>query len=156
MEKLDRKRFLRAAGAGSVAAAGLTAIPLAERLVPPAPKSFTFRATAGLPRSPLPSYATHIVEGSVDLASGSGLITSRVLAGHPDAASPIGLPGLGRVIRITAIDQQGEQLLLHGLVEDRSQLRRGESAKLELLLDRKRGSIEGPFLGRRQELKLAI
>ncbi len=154
MDQLDRKHFLKAAGVGSVAAAGITGIPLAKHLVQQAPDTFTFRATAGLPQPPLPSYATHIVEGTVDLARGSGLITSRVLAGSPDTTSAIGLPGLARVIRITAIAEQGEKLLLHGLIEDRSQLRRGESAKIEILLDRKRGHIEAPFLGRKHELEL--
>src|SRR5712691_3944654 len=153
MDQLDRKDFLKAAGVGSVAAAGIAGIPLARQLAHQAPATIGFRATAGLPQPPLPSYATHIVEGTIDPAHGTGLITSRVLAGNPDATSAIGLPGLARVIRITAIDQRGEKLRLRGLIEDRSQLRRGESPKIEILLDQKRGIIQAPFLGQTKELK---
>ncbi len=156
MDQLDRKSFLKAAGVGSAAAAGIAGIPLAQHFAHQAPKELTFRAVTGLPQTPLPSYATQIVEGSVDLTRGSGLVTSRVLAGHPDGTSPIGLPGLARVIRITAIDTQGrgETLRLSGLIEDRSQLRRGESPNVEILIDHKRELLQAPFLGRQIELKL--
>src|SRR5205823_13660739 len=56
---------------------------------------FSFRAAGGLPEAPLPSYATQVVEGQVDVARGTGLVTSRVLAGHPGETSLVGLPGLG-------------------------------------------------------------
>jgi len=78
-----------------------------------------------------------------------------VLAGHPEATSSIGLPGLARVIRVTAVEAQGQRLRLSGLIEDRSQLRRGESPKVEILVDHKRGVVHAPFLGHQIELKLA-
>ncbi len=155
MQKFDRKHFLKAAGFGSVTAAGLAGAPLAGHLGRRAGDAIGFRATAGVPRPPLPGYATHVVEGTIDPARGSGLITSRVLAGHPDAMSVIGLPGLARVIRITRVDRErGERLRLQGLVEDRSQLRRGESHRVEILLDRRRGVLHAPFLGGTHELEL--
>ncbi len=155
MDQLDRKSFLKAAGVGSAAAAGIAGIPLAQHFAHQAPKELTFRAATGLPQAPLPSYATQIVEGTIDLARGSGLVTSRLLAGSPETTSAIGLPGLARVIRITGIDQRDEKLLLRGLIEDRSQLRRGESPKVEILIDHKRGLVRAPFLGRQIELELA-
>jgi len=154
MDQLDRKSFLKVAGVGSVTAAGVTGFPFARHFGDTS-DGLTFRATVGLPKAPLPSYATQIVEGTIDLARGSGLVTSRVLAGHPEATSSIGLPGLARVIRVTAVEAQGQRLRLSGLIEDRSQLRRGESPKVEILVDHKRGVVHAPFLGHQIELKLA-
>jgi hypothetical protein len=62
-------------------------VPLAAHLVHKESGLLRFRASAGLPRKRLPSYATHLVEGTIDLTAGSGLVTSRVLAGHPDEPS---------------------------------------------------------------------
>jgi hypothetical protein len=156
MDHLDRRGFLKAVGLGSVAAAGVAGIPLAQRLGHTAPGTVTFRAAGGLPEAPLPAYATHIVDGAVDVAKGTGMITSRVLAGGPETTSMIGLPGLARVIRVTAVDQQGDTLHLSGLIEDRSQLHKGESAKVGIVLDRKRGVVRAPFLGRNHTLKLEM
>ena len=82
------------------------------------PEAFRFRATLGLPEPPLPSYATYVVEGALDLASQSGVITSRVLAGHPGARSDIGLPGLARIVTVTGVDERDAQLTIRGLIED--------------------------------------
>ncbi len=153
MKELDRKDFLKTAGAGAAVAAG-TGLPLAKYLTNRS-GHLTFRAAAGLPRAPLPSYATQIVEGQIDLARGTGLVTSRVLAGHPDDTSLVGLPGLTRTIRITDVDADREQVRLRGLVEDRSQLRRGESHRVEIVVDRKSSLVKAPFLGRQLEHRLA-
>jgi hypothetical protein len=152
-EQLDRKDFLKVAGAGSAAVAAGAGLPLTKHFIDRSGQ-LTFRAATGLPRAPLPSYATQIVEGQVDLARGSGLVTSRVLAGHPDDTSLIGLPGLARVIRVTDVDSEGQRLRLRGLIEDRSQLRRGESPQVEIIVDRKRGLVKAPFLGRSIEHEL--
>ncbi|MBV9007396.1 MAG: hypothetical protein JOZ98_07905 [Solirubrobacterales bacterium] len=154
MDKLDRKSFFRIAGVGSVAAAGAAGFPLARHLGGPT-KGLAFRATTGLPKPPLPSYATYVVEGSVDLSRGEGLITSRVLAGHPGATSTIGLPGLARLMRVTGVETQGQQVRFRGVIEDRSQLAPGESANVEVLVDRDRGIVQAPFLGSQTELQLA-
>jgi hypothetical protein len=154
MRQLDRKGFLKAVGVGSVAAAGVGGIPLAKRFGRTAPETVTFRAAGGLPQAPLPAYATHIVDGAIDVAQGTGVVTSRVLAGGPESTSMIGLPGLARVIRVTGVDKRGDTLHLSGLIEDRSQLQKGESAKVGIVLDRKRGVVRAPFLGRDHTLKL--
>jgi hypothetical protein len=118
MNELNRKDFLKVAGSGSAAIAVGAGLPLAKHVVDRS-RQLTFSATAGLPRAPLPSYATHLVEGQIDLARGTGLVTSRVLAGHPDDTSLVGLPGLARVIRVTGVDANAERLRLRGLIEDR-------------------------------------
>lgn len=153
MDAVNRKSFLKIAGAGTAAAAGAAGIPLARSLEARS-KGLAFRATGGLPQAPLPSYATHVVEGSVDLTHGSGLITSRVLAGNPEAMSTVGLPGLVRLIRVVGVETNGQRVKVRGLIEDRSQLRRGESPNVEVVIDQKRGLVQAPFLGRQNELQL--
>ncbi len=156
MKNMDRRRLFKLAGVGSVVAAG-AALPVVGRLATATEESnlFGFRATLGLPEAPLPNYATFIVEGTVNLANGTGLVTSRMLAGHPGAASEIGLPGLTRIIRVVAVDVQGSMLNLSGVVEDRSQLQPGESPQIEIVVDRARGMVQAPFAGRTVALKLA-
>jgi hypothetical protein len=44
---------------------------------------------------------------------------------------------------------------LRGVIEDRSQLAPGESADVEVLVNRQRGVIHAPFLGSQNELQLA-
>ena len=154
MKNIDRRRMFKLAGAGSVVAAG-AALPVVGRTATQEANVFGFRATLGLPESPLPNYATYVVEGTVNLATGTGLVTTRVLAGHPGAPSEIGLPGLTRIIRVVAVEKQGSILNLSGVVEDRSQLQPGESPQIELVVDRERGVVQAPFVGRPVALTLA-
>jgi len=153
MKHIDRRSVFKLAGAGTVVAAA-AALPVVGRFAAQESNLFGFRATLGLPERPLPSYATYVVEGSVDLATGTGLVTSRMLAGHPGDASEIGLPGLGRIVRVVGVDQQGTQLTLHGFIEDRSQLQPGESHQVELVVDRQQGVVQAPFGGRTVTLAL--
>lgn len=147
MKQMNRRRLFKLAGAGSVLVAGV-ALPLVERAESKDSEVFAFRATLGLPEAPLPNYATYVIEGTLNLVAGTGLVTSRVLAGHPDAQSEIGLPGLGRIVRVVGLERQGAQISVHGLIEDRSQLQQGESPRVELVIDRERGIVNAPFLGR--------
>ena len=154
MNDLNRMDFLKAAGAGTAALAGAAGLPLAAYAGQPA-GTFTFSAATGLPRAPLPSYATHIVEGRIDSVRGTGFVTSRVVAGHPGDPSLFGLPGLARMVRVIAVDAAGPRLRLRGVVEDRSQLLRGERHEVEIVVDRKLGVVTAPFLGRPIEHRLA-
>ena len=144
MQQINRRNLFKLAGAGAVLAAGV-AIPAVGRLRIDQPDLFQFRATLGLPEPPLPSYATYVVEGTLNLAAGTGLVTSRVLAGHPGAPSDIGLPGLGRIMNVTGVDDRGSQLTVRGFIEDRSQLQPGENHQVELVIDRARGLVQAPF-----------
>ena len=155
MKKMDRRTFVKVAGAGSAAAAAAGGIPLAAQLMRKDGDNLQFAARGGLPQGKLPSYATHYVEGNVDLRTGLGTVTSRIVAGHPDDASMIGLPGLARVFRITGVETRGERYRLAGVVEDRSVLRRGESAKVEILVDRNKGTVEAPLGSRSVSLPIA-
>src|SRR5438067_10852647 len=93
MEQMDRKSFVKLAGAGSAAAAAAAGVPLVRHFVDQNRGVLRFKASGGLPTSPLPSYATHVDAGTDDLKPQSGTVTRRVLAGHPGATTGIGPPG---------------------------------------------------------------
>ena len=155
MEKMNRRGFVKLAGAGSAAAAAAAGVPLAAHALSKESGVLRFSASGGLPKAGLPSYATQIVEGTVDLKTGTGLVTSRVLAGHPDEPSLIGLAGLSRVFKITNVDLDRKRIRLHGVIEDRSQLRRGESPNAEIVVDQARKLVHAPFAGQPSTLPLA-
>jgi len=146
MQQVNRRRLIKLAGVGTVVAAGV-AIPSVGRLRNEIQNQnqYQFRATLGLPEPPLPSYATYLMEGMVDLVGGTGLVASRILAGHPDAQSNVGLPGLGRIIAVTHVEERGAQLTLRGVVQDRSQLQPGENPQVNIVIDRERGVVQAPF-----------
>ncbi len=87
MDKLNRRKFLKVAGASTAVVAGVS-VPSADLLANNTTKkgTLTFRAVAGLPAKPLPSYASYVLEGHVDLTSGSGVMTKTVFAGSPGKA----------------------------------------------------------------------
>jgi hypothetical protein len=155
MENVNRRRLFKLAAVGSAVAA-TAALPLVGNVARPSePDLLGVHATLGLPQSPLPSYATYVLEGTLDLVRGAGLLTSRVVAGHPDDPSEIGLPGLTRIIKVTQVGVNGPMLTVNGVIEDRSQLMPGESAQVQLSIDRRRGTVLAPFGDRVVTLNLA-
>jgi hypothetical protein len=144
MQHVNRRHLLKLAGIGTVMAAGI-GVPAVVQQRDERQAQLQFRSELGLPEAPLPTYATYLLEGTVDLAAGTGLVVSRVLAGHPDAQSDIGLPGMGRIMAITRVEERGPQLVLSGLVQDRSQLQPGESPEVELIIDRVQKTVQAPF-----------
>jgi hypothetical protein len=155
MEKLNRRKFLKVAGASTAVAAGVS-VPSAGLLAGNKMKSgtVTFRAVAGMPAKPLPSYASYVLEGHVDLASGSGVMTKTVFASSPETMSTIALPGMSRIARITGVEDLGGSLRITGMVDDRSQLQRGESPMFNVLIDRTRGIVQTEFFGKEVSLLL--
>jgi hypothetical protein len=153
MSRINRRRFLALAGAGTAAAAagtvsGVVAATTTGRDV------LTFRASAALPAAPLAAYATYVLEGHVDLAAGTGMLTRSVLAGAPGATSAVALPGLSRMARVTAVREVAGVLTITGLVHDRSQLNRGETPELTVRLDRGAGVALASFNGSPVRLRL--
>lgn len=148
MEKLNRRKFLKVAGASSAVAAG-AALPSAGLLTGSAAThgTVTFRAVAGMPQKPLPNYASYVIEGHVNLDTRSGVITKSVFAGAPEMMSTVALPGMSRIARVTDVAVEGNMLRITGVVDDRSQLRRGESNTFIALLDRSLGTVKAEFFG---------
>jgi hypothetical protein len=153
MKPIDRRTFIKLAGLGSAAAA-VVSLPAAAVQSITGNGRLAFKATAGLPAKPLPAYATQVVEGTVDLNLGMGVVTSQVFAGHSEGVSNIALPGLTRVIRITGAHQMGATTQLTGVIDDRSSLSRGESSQVEILVDRARGIVRVPLAGNQVTLNL--
>ena len=162
MSKVNRRRFLQLAGAGSVAAAtagAAVALPTvlsnAPRLTPASQTgTYAFRAIAGLPTHPLPSYASYVVTGHIDLSNKSGLVTKTVFAGDPENTSTIALPGLSRIIRITDVRRQGDELFIQGMIDDRSLLQKRESPVFTMYIDLTTGIARTDFFGSEIQLRL--
>ena len=66
MQGMNRRTFLKLAGAGSVATAAVGA-PVAALVARNGGNTLHFEATAGLPTAPWPAYATRVMEGVIDL-----------------------------------------------------------------------------------------
>ncbi len=146
MKQIDRRKFLKMAGAGSALAAAAT-LPAAGWLLWSRKDVLEFRAVTGLPRPPLPEYASYVIQGKVDLNAGSGTIAKVLYAGPPEGMSNIAWPGLSRVIRVTGVQRSGDVVQISGVVEDRSQLQKGESPNVEILVNRVEGTARAQFFG---------
>jgi hypothetical protein len=161
MKGINRRRFLQIAGAGSIAAAtagtaaGVPGLTAATRLAATSKQGkYTFRAVTGLPSKPLPSYASYVLEGHVDLTTHTGVMTKTVFAGHPESMSTVALPGLSRIIRITDVQALGGTYRVKGIVDDRSQLQAGESRNVNLLIDPIQGIVRTSSFGTNMMLQL--
>lgn len=147
MKKVNRRQFLRAAGAGSAVVAAAAALPMAGLLTWSTRDVLKFRAVVGLPRAPLPSYMSYVIEGQVDLASRTGQLSKTVYAGAPEAMSTIAIPGTVRTVTLSGVARQNGLVTLRGAIDDRSQLLAGEAPNFEILLDRTNGIARGDFFG---------
>ena len=161
MSSMHRRKFLGVAGASAaavsaaaVSAAGLSAAAPAASSPARGPGVLHFRAETGLPGRPWPAYATAMAGGSIDLRSGTGFVATRVLAGQPGSRADIGLPGTSRLVRITTARAGGSSVYLHGVVEDRSTLATGESARQNFVLDQAGGRFRAVIAG--TEMSLAL
>ena len=141
MTQVNRRGFLKLAGAGTAAAAAAaaTAIPAVEVLFGRRAGTVAIRAVGGVPSKPLPSYATYVLDGYIDLDRKTGTLTRTVFAGHPEGMSSVALPGLSRTMNITNMIESGNVIELSGAVVDHSQLSPGESPDISVLVDRDGG-----------------
>ncbi len=155
MDKMSRRNFLKIVGGGTAMLAGgvmLSGFGLPSQA---GTDALTFRAVAGLPTKPLPSYASYVLEGGVNVATKSGVLTKTVFAGPPDAMSNLALPGLTRVIRVTDVRELGKSVEIVGQVADPSQLLQGESSTVTVRVDKAAGTAQTLFLGNEINLQLA-
>lgn len=154
MKKITRRDFLKLMGAGSAAAAVGAMLPQVGLLTPASKEAFTFRAAAGLPAGNFPSYASYVVQGGVNLATQTGVITKNLFAGPPEVASTLALPGLARIVRVSAVREVGSTLEILGTVDDPSVLLRGESSTVRIKVDKAAGTVRTPFIDEEIDLKL--
>lgn len=163
MDKINRRKFLTLVGVGSGAVAAgamLSGAMLSGAGLfggPSGGKSsgtLSFRAVAGLPGGALPSYASYVVQGNVNVAARSGVVTRAVYAGYPGAMSTIALPGLSQVVRVTDVREADGTVDITGVIDDASQLRPREDPVVRLRVDRSRGAAWTRFLGQPVELRL--
>src|SRR5438445_13009450 len=103
MKKISRRDFLKLVGGSSAAAAVGAMLPQVGLLTPTSKEAFTFRAVAGVPGGILPSYASYVVQGGVNLATQTGVITTNLFAGPPQGASAFALPGFAGIVRFTTV-----------------------------------------------------
>lgn len=147
MKTIDRRDFLKMAGAGTVVAAAGVAMPVAGFFTWSKKDVLRFRAVAGMPKAPLPTYASYVVEGQVNLTTRAGQLAKSVHAGAPDAMSGVVFPGTARSIRVTDVQHSGDSVLIGGEIVERSQLLKGESPTFKIQIDRSTGVARADFLG---------
>jgi hypothetical protein len=163
MSRVSRREFLKWAGAGSVALAGVAAgaysllgkgaASAVRRLVSPT-APYRFRAAAGVPSHPLPAYASFVVEGAVDPATGTGRFRKALFAGAPEAMSTIEFPGTSRWFRVTGVREKGTSLLVRAVAEDSGSLARGEGLTALVRVDRSARRVIAPLINSDIELRL--
>jgi hypothetical protein len=151
MDTFSRRRFLALAGAGVVVVAGGTALALRHLTSNGQGNMLNFQAITGLPAKPMPSYASYVIGGQVNLQSNTGTITKAVYAGPPDETTTIVL--LSRTVQVKSAQQQGNAWHITGVVSDPS-LQPGEETVFDILLDPSRKSAQSTFFGSSIQLAL--
>lgn len=155
MTELNRRDFLKLAGAGTAAAAAAGGGAFATlRLIESKTKggTMTFRAVAGLPSKPLPAYASYVLDGTVDLGSGTGVVRRTLFAGAPESMSSIAFQELTRELRVTSVSGTSDRLTLSAVID--GALHPGESSTATIVVDRSRGEVRAPFVGNDVVLQL--
>src|SRR5438094_82108 len=114
MKTIDRRDFLKMAGAGSVVVVAGVAMPVAGYFGWTNKDILRFRAFAGMPKAPLPEYASYVIEGQADLHARTGQLAKSIHAGAPDAMSGAVFPGTARTDRLTDVQQSGNHASITG------------------------------------------
>jgi hypothetical protein len=153
MSTLNRRRFLALSGVGVVAVAGGGIAFVVSHLAGSGQKNaLSFQAVTGLPGKPFLSYASYVIAGNVNVGNQSGTITQYVYAGAPEKITDI--PLFTRVVRVTAIRQQGSIWHINGVLDNPAQLQRGEQASFDLQLVSSSGVAQSTFFGSPVQLNL--
>ena len=147
MKTIDRRDFLKMAGAGSVVVVAGVAMPVAGYFGWTKTGILRFRAVTGMPKAPWPEYASYVIEGQVDLSARTGQLAKSIHAGAPDAMSGVVFPGTARSIRVTDVQRSGNNVLITGEIVDKSDLLQGESQNFRIQVDRSAGVAQADFFG---------
>jgi hypothetical protein len=148
VDKIERRKFLKVTGAGVAGAAALSALgPLATLVASLKDGVLHFRAVTGLPNSPLPAYASYVLEGRVNLQTKSGVMTRSLMAGAPEAMSEIAFPGVARSATVSNVRVTDRVVRITGRIDDPAQLLKGERPTAEITLDRSKGLAWAQFFG---------
>jgi len=116
--------------------------------------------TAALPcgdraaQTAAPGLRLYVLDGSVDLRAKTGTVTGTLYAGTPEALTPITLPRTARTVRVTDVVQSNGALRIAGVIDDSSQLSRGESPLVEITVDRSKGIAQAQFFGTDVSMRL--
>ena len=154
MKTIDRRDFLKMAGAGSVVVVAGVAMPVAGYFGWTNKDILRFRAVAGMPKAPLPAYASYVIEGQVDLHARTGQLAKSIHAGAPDAMSGVVFPGTARSVRVTDVQKSGSTVLITGELAEQSNLLQGESTNFSIQIDRSSGVAQADFLGSKVAMRL--
>ncbi len=156
MNKIERRKFLKVAGVGVAGvAASAAAGPLASLVISMTKDGILhLRAVTGLPKAPLPAYASYVLDGRVDLIAKSGVVHSRLFAGAPGAMSTIVFPGTERLVRVTDVQQSNGSITISGVVERPSQLGNGEDPNVAIVVNRSQGLAWARFFGTDVSMRL--
>ena len=156
MEKISRRKMLMLTGAGAAGAAAIAAIPVANMLVSAHGNTITFHAEAGLPAGgKVPAYCTWVLDGRLNLSERSGTITTAMRAGYPELHSATNWPGFARTVKVSDVRKSGSTLQIKGAVSDHAQLRAGESATFNMLIDQSKGVGHAWFFGHETLMRLS-
>ncbi len=154
MKRLDRRDFLKMAGAGTAAVIAGAAVPISGFFAWSGKNALRFRAVAGMPKAPWPAYASYVIEGKVDTRQRTGSLVKSIYAGAPDAMSGIAFPGTVRSVRVTSVQESGDSVVISGEITQRSELLRGESPEFSIRIDRTNGVAHADFLGHKVLMQL--
>ncbi len=147
MKQLDRRQFLGMAAAGSAVALASAAVPMSGILTWTGEQTLKFRAIAGLPKHPLPMYASFVIEGAVNLDRGTGTVTKSLYAGAPEAMSTILFPGTVRSIRVTGVQRSGDTVEIAGAVVGEPKLAPHEKGIVSIVINQTEKTAQADFLG---------
>ncbi len=147
MDKINRRDFLKLVGAGSGAVLAST-LPMSGMMnLFETKDTMSFRGVAGVPSNIFPVYASYVVQGNVNLANKTGIMTRSLFAGAPSENSTLALPGTSRAIRVTNMVREGQVTRILGVIDDKSQLLPGEAHSVDIKIDQGRGIAEAMFFG---------
>jgi TAT (twin-arginine translocation) pathway signal sequence len=154
MKTIDRRDFLKMAGAGAAVVAAGAAMPVAGFFGWTGKDQLRFRAVTGVPRAPWPTYASYVIEGRVDLRARTGQLAKSIHAGAPDAMSGIVFPGTARSVRVTDVQKTGSSVVIRGELVEKSQLLKGEAPTFNLQIDQATGLAQADLFGSTVTLRL--